>query len=190
MEQYRIYKCILFHFASYVQQALYTVWHDTTIFPQKKWLKFKFKSGKHKYVPRKKVSCCNKQVYWHWWKLWGKGHMQLAGSWKPLLFFLQCWHFIRKNGRLSHIRLGGSISNSTNVYFWTQSSENMPKLIHHTNPHLHTLKLLKTKTACIQDLPDLNLRQGTDCSEVSKISSLPPCKCQNNNLNQTMPLEN
>jgi len=42
----------------------------------------------------------------------------------------------------------------------------MLKLIHHVNPHLHTMKLLKTKTACIQDVPDLNLSQG--CSEVSK----------------------
>jgi hypothetical protein len=63
-------------------------------------------------------------------------------------------------------RLGGSISNCTNVYYRT--SENMPKLIHHVNPHLHTLKLLKTKTACIQDVSNLNLSQGTDCSEVSK----------------------
>jgi len=72
------------------------------------------------------------------------------------------------HGRISHIRLGGSISKCTNVYFWTLSSENMPKLKHHVNVHLHTLKLLKTKTVCIQDVPDLNLSQGTDCSEVSK----------------------
>ena len=124
--------------------------------------------NRYTYILRKKASCCDKQAYWHWWRLWGKCHMQLAGSWKPLLLFLQCWHFIKKNGRISHIRLGGSISKCTNVYFWTLSSEHMPKLIHHVNPHLHTMKLLKTQTACIQDVPDLNLSQGTDCSEVSK----------------------
>jgi len=66
------------------------------------------------------VSRCDKQAYFHWWRSWGKCHMQLAGSWKPLLLFLQCWHFIKKNGRISLIRLGGSISNCTNAIYTHQ----------------------------------------------------------------------